>query len=159
MTIPEPLSRSAATQKSEDDEIEMSVQNSSPNNNNDGDEDENDDDDDDVTVILLDHNDSPDNMISMDWMEQQGPELEARRRAILVSELQRTQRISFCHFVLLCLVPALLVGVVVVAAFQNSSVDDCYSPVTSCRLQDRTFTNAFTTRCVCDPIPVVRSDT
>lgn len=132
-------------------EIELSVRNEAPKDN---------EDDDDVTVILLDHNDlhqSPDTMISMDWMEQQGPELEARRRAILVQELQRTQRISFCHFLLLCLVPAVLVGVVVAAAFR-SGVDECFSTVTQCKLEERTFSNAFTTRCVCDPIPVVRSN-
>jgi len=114
-------------------------------------------DDDDITVILLDpdeHNHHS-NVISLDWINQQGPEMEARRRNVLLRELQRVQRASFMHFALLCLIPSALLLVVVLALLSDS--EECTSDVTHCELEPRTFVNAFTTRCICDPIPVLRT--
>lgn len=115
-------------------------------------------DDDDVTVILLD--DTAQNgdagAVALDWIEQQGPEMEERRRAILLRELQRTQRVSCCHFVLLCSVPVILLIIVLAAVLGQH--DECTSDVTYCEFEERTFTNAFTTRCVCDPIPISRTN-
>jgi hypothetical protein len=119
-----------------------------------------DDDDDDVTVILLDAEPPAEGggagVVALDWIEQQGPEMEARRRTILLRELQRAQRISCCHFVLLCTIPLVLLIIVLSAILGDNG--DCNSAVTYCEYEPRTFTNAFTTRCVCDPIPILRTE-
>jgi hypothetical protein len=124
------------------------------------------DDDDDVTVIYLDAEPSSDNdhpthtgggaSMALDWIGQQGPEMEARRRVILLRELQRTQRISFCHFLIVCTVPLVLIMIVLTAILADS--DECASEVTDCGFEPRSFTNAFTTRCVCDPISIARNE-
>jgi hypothetical protein len=119
-----------------------------------------DNDDDDVTVILLDAEPPAEGggagAVALDWIEQQGPEMEARRRTILLRELQRAQRISCCHFVLLCTIPLVLLIIVLSAILGDNG--DCNSAVTYCEYEPRTFTNAFTTRCVCDPIPILRTE-
>lgn len=118
-----------------------------------------DDDGDDITVILLDHtiDDGNDrnNGFSDDWIEQHGPEMEERRRSILLRELKRIQRTSFIHFALLCFIPTALLVIVLVTILSEEEV--CESTATYCALERRTFVNAFTTRCVCDPIPIARS--
>jgi hypothetical protein len=112
-------------------------------------------DDDDLTVILLDNtDDNGQQQIGMDWIEQTGPEMEERRRNVLLRELRRVQRASFLHFVLLCLIPTALLLIVISTVFRED--EDCKSDATFCELEPRTFINAFTTRCVCDPIPVDR---
>lgn len=125
---------------------------SATNGNNEAAADE--DDDDNVTVILLDP-DEYDNVISIDWVNQPGPEMEERRRNVLIRELQRVQRASCLHFAVLCLIPAALLLVVLLALV--SGEEDCTSDVTHCELETRTFVNAFTTRCVCEPVPVLRT--
>jgi len=119
-------------------------------------ENDNEDDDDDVTVILLDPEDERHHTSTVDWIHQHGPEMEARRRTILLRELKRIQRSSFLHFALLCLIPTVLLLVVIFALMAEAGGEDCTSEVTKCELEPRTFVNAFTTRCVCEPIPVGR---
>jgi hypothetical protein len=100
-----------------------------------GDDQGNDDDDDDnVTIILLD-SDSPNQGISMDWIEQQGPEMEQRRRAVLLRELKRVQRASFIHFALLCFIPTIFLVVVMVTVIAGE--EECTSDVTYCELEPR----------------------
>ena len=114
-----------------------------------------DDDGDDITVIMLDHStDDQGQQFAMDWIDQTGPEMEERRRNVLLRELRRVQRASFLHFVLLCLIPTVLLAIVIATVFSDEN--ECYSEATFCELEPRTFVNAFTTRCVCDPIPVNR---
>jgi hypothetical protein len=121
-------------------------------------EEEGDDDDDNVTVIFLDHDASQrqaGGTIAFDWIEQHGPEMEERRRALLLRELKRSQRNSFVQFLVLCLVPVAMFIVVIVSVVGED--DACQSPATVCKLEPRLFINAFTTRCSCEPIPVVRN--
>lgn len=111
-------------------------------------------DDDDVTVIFLDNAENGADMMS--WMDRAGPEMEARRRQVLLRELRRVQRASFIHFSLLCLVPTVLLLVVIATVFGGE--EECHSDVTFCELEPRSFVTAFTTRCICDSIPVQRQD-
>lgn len=133
-----------------------------------------DDDDDDVTIIYLDdenenttniHNSRNQNSnaaaavpeprgVVFDWIERSdGTTLQdERRRAILIQELKRVQRTSCIQFSILCLLPILLfVGMAIAVLGQDET---CASTITECALEPRTFANAFTTRCVCQPIPV-----
>jgi hypothetical protein len=114
-------------------------------------------DDDDMTIIGLEYD--PENTASQEtaamtaqWVEQNGPEMEERRRQVLLRELQRVQRASFIHFMLLCLIPTALLLVVVFAVIGDE--EDCESDVANCVKEPRTFINAFTTRCICDAIDV-----
>jgi len=123
------------------------------------DEDENDDDD--VTVIMLDPSteggDRDQQLNVFEWIEQSGaPEIEQRRRTILLQELRRVQRSSFIQFFVLCLFPTILLFVVIGAIF--SEVEDCNSESSYCYMEPRTFMNAFTTRCICESLPVARTD-
>ena len=114
-------------------------------------------DSDDVTVILLDRStdDRVGERATIDWIEQTGgTEMEERRRNVLIRELRRAQRASFFHFALLCLMPTVLLVIVIAAVLGDD--EECNSEATFCELEPRTFINAFTTRCVCDPIPVDR---
>lgn len=121
---------------------------------------DNNDDDDDITVILLDQTIEDGNdrggVFSEYWIEQHGPEMEERRRNILLRELKRVQRASFIHFALLCFIPTALLIVVLITIFSED--EPCESTATYCALEQRTFVHAFTTRCVCDPIPIARSE-
>jgi hypothetical protein len=114
-------------------------------------------DDDELTVIVLDNSSASrndDRHATMAWIEQTGPEMEERRRTVLLGELKRVQRASFIHFVLLCLIPTALLIIVIATVVGDE--DACESEATFCELEPRTFVNAFTTRCVCDSIPVER---
>jgi hypothetical protein len=112
-------------------------------------------DDDEMTIITLEHNNDQNAAAALAWLDQNGPEMERRRRNVLLRELQRVQRASFIHFMLLCLIPTALVLVVVVTVFGEG--EPCGSEVTTtCRQEARTFINAFTTRCICDAIDVKR---
>lgn len=84
---------------------------------------------------------------------------DERRRVILLQELKRIQRRSFLNFVILCSLPLLLFTVMIIIVFTGSSDEVCVSTITYCQLEPRTFVNAFTTRCLCDPIPVERNTT
>lgn len=113
-----------------------------------------DDDDDDVTIIMLDQTirRGSANDDAFAWINASSPEMEERRRAVLVQELRRVQRASFLHFLLLCLIPTAFL--VIVIATVMGDTEDCASDTTFCALEPRTFMNAFTTRCVCDAIPI-----
>eukprot|EP00977_Amphora_coffeiformis_P008306 scaffold1878_cov170-Amphora_coffeaeformis.AAC.19 len=126
--------------------------------NNDNDDD--DDDDDDITIIMLDQNVVNESRSRQEdafaWIDSTAPEMEERRRSVLVRELRRVQRASFLHFVLLCLIPTALLIIVIATVAGEDEV--CESDATFCELEPRTFMNAFTTRCVCDAIPIDRED-
>ena len=134
-------------------------------NNNTGsggdDNDNDDDDDDDVTIIGLDNDPEQGNndqqAAALAWIEQNGPEMEERRRNVLLRELQRVQRASFIHFVLLCLIPTSLLLIVVATVLGED--ETCESAATFCEKEARTFINAFTTRCICDAIDVMDEQT
>lgn len=116
----------------------------------------NQDDDDDETIIDLeaDIDENDPHAAALAWIEQNGPEMEQRRRNILLRELQRVQRASFIHFLLLCLIPTALLLIVVVTVLSDE--EPCGSDVTYCEQEARTFINAFTTRCLCDAVNVNR---
>ena len=117
---------------------------------------EGDEDDDNLTIIGLDNDIEQDNSVqiasTLGWMHQNRPEMEERRRNILLRELQRVQRISFIHFSLLCLIPTTLLIIVVASVVRGN--EDCNTLATTCVKEARTFMNAFTTRCICDAIDV-----
>ena len=114
-------------------------------------------DDDDVTVIVLDQaaDDSNGHRLTIAWTGETGPQVEERRRAIMLRELERVQRTSFMHFVILCLIPTVLLFIVIATVIGEDEV--CYSEATICHKEERSFINAFTTRCICEAIAVPRS--
>ena len=114
-----------------------------------------DDEDDDVTVIVLE-NSPDDEVMAHGWVDQDSPEMQERRRNVLLRELQRVQRASFIHFMILCLIPTSLLFIVIATVLGED--EECQSAATTCEKEPRTFINAFTTRCVCDAITVSRSD-
>jgi hypothetical protein len=132
-----------------------------------------DDDDDDMTIIFLEtesgmHNQGNNNNTDgtsnlpnwIDHLDHTGdPIFDERRRTILLHELKRIQRRSFLNFVALCLIPILLFTAMIIIVFSGDSGQACVSTITYCRLEQRSFVNAFTTRCLCDPIPVDRNTT
>ena len=58
-----------------------------------------DDDDDDVTIIVLENDDENDEVLAHGWIDQNSPEMQERRRNVLLSELQRIQRASFLSLI------------------------------------------------------------
>eukprot|EP00529_Nitzschia_sp_RCC80_P036832 CAMPEP_0113460860 /NCGR_PEP_ID=MMETSP0014_2-20120614/11222_1 /TAXON_ID=2857 /ORGANISM="Nitzschia sp." /LENGTH=191 /DNA_ID=CAMNT_0000352561 /DNA_START=66 /DNA_END=641 /DNA_ORIENTATION=+ /assembly_acc=CAM_ASM_000159 len=121
---------------------------------------EDEDDDDDVTVIMLDHGADGDGDGSGGgghWVDQDSPEMRERRRNVLLRELQRVQRASFIHFLILCLIPTSLLLIVLATVFGEE--EDCESTATTCEMEPRTFINAFTTRCICDAITIGKAST
>ena len=110
--------------------------------------------DDDITIVYLEQRagNVMDQGVS-GWGGQDSPEMEERRRTILLHELRRVQRASFVHFMILCLIPTSLLFVVVAAVLGDD--EDCESAATTCVKEARTFLNAFTTRCVCDAVAYV----
>jgi predicted nucleic acid-binding Zn ribbon protein len=86
-------------------------------------------DDDEMTIVTLDHNDQ--NAAAFAWLDQNGPKMERRCRNVLLRELQRVQRASFMHFMLLCLIPTALLLVVVVTVFGEE--EPCGSQLATCR--------------------------
>lgn len=114
-------------------------------------------DDDDVTVIVLDHTpeDANGQRLMISWTGEAGPQVEERRRAIMLRELQRVQRTSFLHFMILCLIPTVLLFIVIATVISED--EECFSDATVCHKEARSFINAFTTRCVCEAIAVPRS--
>mmetsp|Transcript_14655 Transcript_14655/g.29994 ORF Transcript_14655/g.29994 Transcript_14655/m.29994 type:complete len:135 (-) Transcript_14655:359-763(-) len=113
------------------------------------------DDDDDVTVIVLENAVDEDEVMAHGWVDQDSPEMQERRRNVLLRELQRVQRASFVHFMILCLIPTSLLFIVIATVLGED--EECHSTATTCEKEPRTFINAFTTRCVCDAITVSRS--
>lgn len=130
-------------------------------------DDGNDDDDeesDNVTVILLDHeHESAMAAAALDWMaapqlHHPGPDVADRRRAILLRELERLQRTSCGHFGLLCAVPLVMLVVMVASVIAGQGPCDAEAATdaaSQCHFEVRSFFNAFTARCICQPIPVV----
>ena len=112
-----------------------------------------DNDDDDMTVIILEHGIDNDHA-PVGWSDPDSPEMEERRRNVLLRELQRVQRASFIHFMILCLIPTSLLFIVLATVLGEE--DNCESTATTCMKEARTFMNAFTTRCVCEAITVVQ---
>lgn len=112
-------------------------------------------DDDNVTVIVLENN-ADDEVMAHGWVDQDSPEMQERRRNVLLRELQRVQRASFIHFMILCLIPTSLLFIVIATVLGED--EECQSAATTCEKEPRTFINAFTTRCVCDAITVSRAD-
>lgn len=109
------------------------------------------DDEDDVTIITLDQDielGASDGHTASNWLD--GHSLEDR--AVLLRELQRVQKASFLHFILLCLIPTILLVVVVVTVMREG--ENCTSQVANCYSEGRTFSNAFTSQCICDAIDV-----
>ena len=116
---------------------------------------ESNEDDDDLTVIILEQG-IDDGDQDPGWIDQDSPEMEERRRNVLLRELQRVQRASFVHFLILCAIPTSLLFIVIATVLGED--EECESAATTCEREARTFINAFTTRCVCDAISVVRGD-
>lgn len=94
-------------------------------------------DDDDVTVIVLEHADDEDEMVGNGWIDQDSPETRERRRNVLLRELQRVQRASFIHFVILCLIPTSLLFIVIATVLGED--ETCESAATHCEKEPRTF--------------------
>ena len=117
---------------------------------------EEDDEDDNVTVIVLENSADDGEVMAHGWVDQDSPEMQERRRNVLLRELQRVQRASFIHFMILCLIPTSLLFIVIATVLGEDEV--CQSAATTCEKEPRTFINAFTTRCVCDAITVARTD-
>mmetsp|Transcript_5231 Transcript_5231/g.15219 ORF Transcript_5231/g.15219 Transcript_5231/m.15219 type:complete len:135 (+) Transcript_5231:1-405(+) len=113
-------------------------------------------DDDDVTVIVLENSADENEVMAHGWVDQDSPEMQERRRNVLLRELQRVQRASFVHFMILCLIPTSLLFIVIATVLGED--EECQSTGTTCEKEPRTFINAFTTRCVCDAITVARSN-
>lgn len=112
--------------------------------------------DDNVTVIVLENSADDGEVMAHGWVDQDSPEMQERRRNVLLRELQRVQRASFIHFMILCLIPTSLLFIVIATVFGED--EECQSAATTCEKEPRTFINAFTTRCVCDAITVARAD-
>jgi hypothetical protein len=118
-----------------------------------GRDDEHSHDEDDITIVTLDQDieyGARNGHMASTWLD--GHSFDQRRRAVLMRELQRVQRASFIHFLLLCLIPTILLVVVVVTVMREG--DDCSSQVTNCYAEGRTFSNAFTSQCICEAIDV-----
>lgn len=120
------------------------------------------DNDDNETVIYLDSVDDPNQTgnynggggpSTLDWME---PVSEEHRRTILLQELHRVQRAAFVQFLTLCMFPVFVIIFVVLTVVGDETL--CDSIATECYLEPRTFINAFTTRCVCQTIPLLRTN-
>lgn len=130
-------------------ELELSTQRRSHEAESPDDDGGDNDSTDDITVIVVEPgNDLDGNSF---WTED-SPEMDERRRMILLRELERVQRASFIHFLILCLIPTSLLFVVLITVLGEDDV--CESAATICEQEKRTFINAFTTRCVCNAIPV-----
>lgn len=107
------------------------------------DDDEDDDNDDNVTVIVLEPGDDDDEMVGSGWIDQDSPEIRERRRNVLLRELQRVQRASFIHFMVLCLIPTSLLFIVIATVIGDD--DDCVSAATTCEKEPRTFISTCVT--------------
>ena len=66
-------------------------------------------------------------------------------------QVERVQRANFIHFLVLCLVPTALL-IIVVTAIVSKETDCGTVGLTTCKMEPRSFTNAFTSVCVCDAV-------
>jgi hypothetical protein len=96
---------------------------------------------DDVTVIVLEAGDVDDEILAPNWVDQDAPEIQERRRNVLLRELQRVQRASFIHFMILCLIPTSLLFIVIATVLGED--EECASAATSCEKEPRTFISEF----------------
>lgn len=82
------------------------------------------------------------------WTNEERDAYQERRREALSSELNRVQRTSFVHFLILCLVPIALIGLVLLSSFRGDDGCEGYGSVV-CQREMRDFRNAFRNKCVC----------
>mmetsp|Transcript_2883 Transcript_2883/g.3463 ORF Transcript_2883/g.3463 Transcript_2883/m.3463 type:complete len:182 (-) Transcript_2883:177-722(-) len=82
------------------------------------------------------------------WTNEERDAYEERRRVALTAELTRVQRTNFIHFLILCLIPIGLVGLVLLNSFQGDEGCEGYGSVV-CLRERRDFRNAFSNKCVC----------
>ena len=73
-------------------------------------------------------------------------------------QVERVQRANFIHFLVLCLVPTALL-IIVVAAIVSKDSDCGTVGLTTCEMEPRSFTNAFTSACICDAVRITSSVT
>jgi hypothetical protein len=108
-------------------------------------------DDDNILIVPIPNHHAPHLLpqANLTFLPQQT--LQQRRAAIL-AEVERVQRANFIHFALLCLVPTSLLLIVVAAIISEDGDCSGVEGVTVCEREERTFVNAFTTRCVCDAV-------
>ena len=76
----------------------------------------------------------------------------------LREQVERVQRANFIHFLVLCLVPTALL-IIVVAAIVSKDSDCGTVGLTTCEMEPRSFTNAFTSACICDAVRITSSVT
>merc|ERR1740124_1629239 len=145
--------RRRGTTTNDDDDVEASsnsVNNVLPPSTTMPGQQQREDDDDDMTIIGLDQDPDANNnnlnttnqqSVPLAWIEQNGPEMEERRRGGLIRELERVQRLSFFHFILLYLIPTSFLVIVNVTALGQD--EECQSALTHCEAEPRTFINAF----------------
>lgn len=119
----------------EDDVLELGDRADCDNNDDD-------DNDDDVTVIILEPGEDDDEMVGNGWIDQDSPEIQERRRNVLLRELQRVQRASFIHFMILCLIPTSLLFIVIATVLGED--EECESVATTCEKESRTFISKLT---------------
>jgi hypothetical protein len=98
----------------------------------------------------------------LNWIEQgRTEEMEQRRLDILAAELKRVQKTSFWHFLYMCALPVMLLLVILLMSWvdsrNNGSCDNIMGDsgtLVQCHWEPRTMLSAFTTRCICEAIPV-----
>ena len=124
-----------------DDDDNNEERNNNPQNNGNNNNECDNDDDDDITVVVLESGEDDDEMIGSGWIDQDSPEIQERRRNVLLRELQRVQRASFIHFMILCLIPTSLLFIVIATVLGED--DECESAATTCAKEPRTFISTY----------------
>ena len=115
---------------------------------------ENDDDDDEIQELVIRTNSNINNnepTIQFPNWTLNETEIQTRRETIRI-EIERMQRSNFIHFVILCLVPTSLLLIVIAAILSEDGECEVEGGLTSCEREERTFVNAFTTRCICEAV-------
>lgn len=83
------------------------------------------------------------------WTDEERESYEERRRETLNQELNRVQRSNFIHFMILCFIPMLLIGLVLFNSFVDSGSCIGYANLV-CRRELRHFMNGYSNGCICD---------
>lgn len=83
------------------------------------------------------------------WTDAERGSYEERRRETLNQELNRVQRSNFIHFMILCFIPMLLIGLVLFNSFVDSGECIGYANLV-CRREPRHFMNGYSNGCICD---------
>ena len=82
------------------------------------------------------------------WTLEERGAYEERRRESLTQELNRVQRSNFISFSLLCMIPIVLIGLILMNSFRSDG--DCLGYETAkCERNTRSFLNAFGNKCFC----------